>query len=98
VPHADGSQAQALAGQLLAAIVHATDLHPARGPKITVSVGLALFPDHGADADELLSRADAAMYRAKQAGGHRFQVHEGETARSMDREARSGDGVEQRKP
>jgi diguanylate cyclase (GGDEF)-like protein len=31
------------------------------------SVGIACFPDHGSDVDELLSGADMAMYRAKQA-------------------------------
>jgi diguanylate cyclase (GGDEF)-like protein len=29
------------------------------------SIGIALFPDHGADADTLLQRADIAMYEAK---------------------------------
>jgi len=30
-----------------------------------VSVGVAMFPDHGGDVDRLLAAADAAMYRAK---------------------------------
>src|SRR6202011_2877180 len=29
------------------------------------SIGVALFPDHGADADTLIQRADVAMYLAK---------------------------------
>ncbi len=29
------------------------------------SIGVAIFPDHGQDADALVSRADIAMYRAK---------------------------------
>ncbi|TAK07351.1 MAG: EAL domain-containing protein [Candidatus Manganitrophaceae bacterium] len=32
------------------------------------SIGIALFPDHGADADLLLQHADVAMYAAKQSG------------------------------
>lgn len=35
------------------------------------SLGVAVYPDHGADGLELWSRADAAMYRAKRAGGNR---------------------------
>lgn len=35
------------------------------------SLGVAVFPDHGTDNLELWRRADAAMYRAKRAGGNR---------------------------
>jgi diguanylate cyclase (GGDEF)-like protein/PAS domain S-box-containing protein len=38
------------------------------------SLGIAIFPDHGADMDELWRCADAAMYRAKRAGGNRYIV------------------------
>jgi diguanylate cyclase (GGDEF)-like protein len=37
------------------------------GP-ITLSVGIAMFPDHGENGQAVLQAADAAMYRAKQAG------------------------------
>ncbi len=37
--------------------------------RISASVGVARFPDHGNNADDLLQAADAAMYRAKGAGG-----------------------------
>ncbi|MFN8050943.1 MAG: EAL domain-containing protein [Acidimicrobiales bacterium] len=33
-----------------------------------VSVGIALYPEHADDADGLMQRADAAMYRAKKGG------------------------------
>jgi diguanylate cyclase (GGDEF)-like protein/PAS domain S-box-containing protein len=38
------------------------------------SLGIAVFPDHGADMNEVWRCADAAMYRAKRAGGNRFLV------------------------
>jgi diguanylate cyclase (GGDEF)-like protein len=39
-----------------------------------VSIGIAHFPTHGRDVDELLRNADAALYKAKQEGKntHRF--------------------------
>ncbi|WP_259720759.1 CHASE domain-containing protein [Synechococcus sp. CS-1328] len=36
------------------------------GLPLSVSMGIALFPDHAASAEELLHLADAAMYQAKQ--------------------------------
>ncbi|MEW5772955.1 MAG: diguanylate cyclase [Thermodesulfobacteriota bacterium] len=35
---------------------------------VRLSVGVALFPEHGRDMDELMRQADAAMYRAKEQG------------------------------
>lgn len=40
---------------------------------IGVSVGIALYPTDGEDADTLVLKADRAMYRAKQAGGDCFR-------------------------
>ncbi|AKU91208.1 sensor domain-containing diguanylate cyclase [Vulgatibacter incomptus] len=37
----------------------------AGGLRLTASFGVASFPEHAADADELLRRADLAMYRVK---------------------------------
>ena len=36
--------------------------------RCAASVGVAVFPDHGIDADELMQRADIAMYTAKRTG------------------------------
>lgn len=37
--------------------------------RLGASVGVAMFPDHGDSAEELLRASDHAMYEAKQAGG-----------------------------
>jgi diguanylate cyclase (GGDEF)-like protein len=42
--------------------------------RVSASVGVARFPEHGADADALLRAADAAMYVAKWSGAGRVQV------------------------
>lgn len=41
---------------------------------ISASIGISLFPRDGLGADQLLLRADAAMYRAKNDGGHGLSV------------------------
>lgn len=40
---------------------------------VTTSLGIAMYPSDGADAELLLRRADEAMYRAKKAGKNTFR-------------------------
>lgn len=42
---------------------------------MTASIGIALSPEHGRTASELLTKADAAMYRAKDQGRNRFHLY-----------------------
>lgn len=44
------------------------DLENAGGLRISISAGVVACPDHGADAEELLHKADAAMWRARAVG------------------------------
>jgi diguanylate cyclase (GGDEF)-like protein len=39
--------------------------------KVTVSVGVATYPEDGEDVDALIERADTALYKAKRAGRNR---------------------------
>ena len=43
---------------------------------VNASVGVAIFPDHGRDAEAVVAHADAAMYRAKALGGNRFALYD----------------------
>ncbi|MFD4838904.1 cyclic di-GMP phosphodiesterase [Achromobacter sp. NPDC058515] len=45
------------------------------------SIGIAMYPDHGADLDSVVRSADIAMYVAKEAGRHTYRVFQHE----MDR-------------
>src|SRR5262249_55973208 len=41
---------------------------------ITPSVGISLFPEHGATAQALITNADAAMYHVKKSGRNGYQL------------------------
>jgi len=45
-------------------------------PVVKASLGAAVFPDHGADVDELMAAADRAMYHSKTTGGSRWSLAE----------------------
>jgi diguanylate cyclase (GGDEF)-like protein/PAS domain S-box-containing protein len=42
--------------------------------QVSASMGITLYPQDGADADQLMRHADQAMYQAKQAGKNRYQL------------------------
>lgn len=43
---------------------------------VNISLGLAVFPQHGRKGEELIQAADAALYRAKQSGRNRVMIAE----------------------
>jgi diguanylate cyclase (GGDEF)-like protein len=44
------------------------------GP-VSVSLGVAAFPDHAKESEELLRRADEALYLAKESGRNRVVAY-----------------------
>lgn len=45
---------------------------------VTVSLGIALFPEHGDNPDDLVVAADLAMYQAKNAGRNAWRLYQPE--------------------
>jgi diguanylate cyclase (GGDEF)-like protein len=45
---------------------------------VTISAGIALFPDHGNDIETLINAADQALYMSKEGGRNRVTIAEGE--------------------
>ncbi len=45
--------------------------------QLTASIGIAVFPDDGRDASELVKHADMAMFQAKEAGRDGWQLYDG---------------------
>ena len=69
------ADAALVADKILAAVssgcqIEGSELH------VTPSIGLAIFPEDGADPDTLLRNADTAMYHAKHDGGARYRFFE----------------------
>ncbi len=56
--------------------------------RVTASLGVSLYPDHGQDADTLITNADAAMYHAKRAGAGHYKLFDiGMKARAAERQS-----------
>jgi len=53
---------------------HEADFRNMQMADANFSIGVAAYPEHGSTGVELLKAADAALYRAKQAGGDRVVV------------------------
>ncbi len=74
LPHVgDRDEAISVAEKLLSVleaplVVHEHTLH------VSTSIGVCLFPEHGADMDELLRHADTAMYQAKAGGRNTYRL------------------------
>jgi diguanylate cyclase (GGDEF)-like protein len=85
--HKEG--AVALANRVLAAVNEPYDLD---GHKLAIgtSIGIALAPEDGASADELLKKADLALYRVKSDGRNGFRFFEPK----MESDARSRHALE----
>jgi diguanylate cyclase (GGDEF)-like protein len=68
LPNCDAREAAAIAHAVVArlATLQAGDVE-----RISVSAGLAEYPEDGATRDALIERADARLYRAKALGGNR---------------------------
>jgi predicted signal transduction protein with EAL and GGDEF domain len=87
---ADGQQpvtAEALVERLFAAVKDEVEVEGQR-LRVQFSVGVAVFPSDGLDAETLLSNANAALYRAKAEGGGAIRFFEAEMdTRLRDRRA-----------
>jgi diguanylate cyclase (GGDEF)-like protein len=58
-----------------------------RQVEVGTSIGIAMVPEHGSDREQLLKKADLALYRSKSAGRNCFTVYD--VAMSAELEARN---------
>lgn len=74
LPETDGARALIVAERLRAAVAaRRFTLDSGEEVHATVSVGIAVFPEHGTAVDTLICVADTALYAAKAAGRNRVR-------------------------
>ena len=56
-----------------------------KGDRITISIGMAMFAEHGNSADLLFQQADQALYAAKNSGRNRVAIAAGQTEKSQEK-------------
>ncbi|MGY2903033.1 EAL domain-containing protein [Bradyrhizobium sp. URHC0002] len=73
LPNCDPARASLVASNITAALTSPLWIDNRQVP-ISASMGISIYPDNATDIDALMQQADAAMYKAKQAGRstHRF--------------------------
>jgi len=75
LPGIGGPEIAALVGQKLIAAIEQPVLYEGRELLASASLGIAIYPRDGDEADMLMRRADKAMYRAKSLGRGNVQVY-----------------------
>lgn len=75
LPNTSAAGAAHVASKLLGLLAQPFALNeaPTQPLNLTASIGIAVFPDNGANFSQLLQAANAALHRAKQSAGNRFE-------------------------
>lgn len=64
-----------VAGRILDAV--SSNSYPPIARNITISIGIASFPEHAKDREDLIQKADLALYHSKEKGKNRFTIYNG---------------------
>ena len=75
MPDATEKEAEALAERVVRAISQIPFRFEGQNFRLTVSLGIALYPEHAVSTEELIAHADAAMYQAKEAGKNAWRKY-----------------------
>jgi diguanylate cyclase (GGDEF)-like protein len=85
LPTADMKSSQARAERLRSKMRELTVMHQGRSlGMITISIGVASFPQHGVSPKELMAAADAALYEAKRGGRDQVAIAAEKTVESVE--------------
>lgn len=73
-PDADEEEMVGLARRVGGKIADMRFNFAGRDVQLTASLGIALYPKHAASSEEIIARADSAMYQAKLSGKNRWAI------------------------
>jgi diguanylate cyclase (GGDEF)-like protein/PAS domain S-box-containing protein len=75
LPQVDAKAAEHVAHNLIKVLEQQIKIPAELKTRISGSIGIALFPEHGVSPNDLLAKADAAMYTIKRSGRSRIHVY-----------------------
>lgn len=75
LPDAGEKEAVMLGERIVRAISQIPFRFEGQNIRLTTSLGIALYPTHADNAEELIAHADTAMYQAKEAGKNAWRVY-----------------------
>ena len=84
LPDATAEDAQQLAERIVRAVSQIPFRFDSKNLRLTTSVGIALYPEHGSSVEELVAHADTAMYQVKEGGKHGWRVYRPDLDRSHE--------------
>jgi len=75
VPDISDEMLKILAERITRSIAQVRFQFEGQSLRLTCSCGIAVYPDHAHDTEDLVARADAAMYQAKEAGKNAWRIY-----------------------
>jgi predicted signal transduction protein with EAL and GGDEF domain len=88
LPEATREEAEECGKRVLDAIRQSESKVGQHNVTVTASMGIVLFPSHATAVQELLARADLAMYYAKEQGRNQCRIHDPGDGWEADQKAR----------
>ena len=75
LPEADEKEAAMLGERIVRAIAQIPFRFEGQNMRLTASLGIALYPVHASNVEELIAHADTAMYQAKEVGKNAWRIY-----------------------
>jgi len=75
VPEISDEMLRVLAERITRSIAQVRFQYEGQSLRLTSSLGIAVVPDHADNAEDLIARADTAMYQAKEAGKNAWRIY-----------------------